>query len=76
MVHHLLALAASLFDLYDELDGERRREFLAAVFSSVVLSDKGVVGYTLTNDLARLLEGSATRAGTPQQTARRLIEAA
>jgi site-specific DNA recombinase len=76
-VKDILRLATSLWDVYEDLNDERRAELLRSVFQAIVIGPDGVVGFTLKAPFdvlsARPFLGSATRV---KDVAERILDAA
>jgi site-specific DNA recombinase len=76
-VKDILRLATSLWDVYEDLNDERRAELLRSVFQAIVIGPDGVVGFTLKAPFdvlsARPFLGSATRV---RDVAERILDAA
>jgi hypothetical protein len=77
-VSKTLALATSLWDLYERFNDERRAEFLHSMFSAVVLNHEGIVGHSLKAPLSSLIEAGLESGDADRSTrqAEALLDAA
>jgi hypothetical protein len=72
-VSHILAMATSLWDLYEQFDDWRRADLLRVVFKTVVLDERGVIGMTLKPPFDQLLTQAT---GSLERTTQSLLQAA
>ncbi|HLG56855.1 MAG TPA: recombinase family protein [Vicinamibacterales bacterium] len=77
-VARALGMATAVRDLYDQLNDDKQAELLREVFTSIIISHEGIVGYSLKPPLDQLASPSRKKSGPSihAQQAKAILDAA